>query len=640
MKTLLTHDHVYLSVTTPLGKDVLLLQGFHGEEALSRPFHLTLELRSERPDVDFSQVVGRGAGITVRLEGGGERHLHGIVTRFVQAGTFDDFTRYIAELRPWPWLLTLSRDSRIFQNLSVPQLLQKLFEEHGFTDFRLALRRGYEPRDYCVQYQESTFDFISRLMEDEGIFYFFEHSRERHTLVLADDPSAHVRGPGPGVAKVRSHLEPAREEDAVTSCELEQRMAPGRYALGDYCFETPSTLLRAEVRGQEVTGPEARLEQYEYPGRFIRRDVGEQRGRMRLEAHEAASRTLRGQSRVRWFIPGYRFTLAEHDRKDINGEYVLGWVSHAATLERYTNSFEAFPAATPFRPPRVTPRPTATGVQSARVVGKPGSEIWTDRYGRVKVQFHWDREGQRNDRSSCWIRVAQGQAGKGWGNFFLPHVGQEVLVTFVDGDPDRPIITGSVYNAEQMVPYPLPAEQTKSTLRGAPSGEGQPNELRFEDKKGAEELYLHARRDMNVTVERDSVTEIQGNCTLKVGGNLTLDVRGAIDIQAGRNLTQETRMSLISRAGMNLTQSAGMSLASSAKMNLTQSAGLVLESSAGMLLHHKSDLMLMVDAQTMMTNIKLMHMMKATPLIIQGPMIMLPIPMMTPPMPSLAPPPL
>ncbi|AKJ02232.1 type VI secretion system secreted protein VgrG [Archangium gephyra] len=609
-----TQDNVYLSVTTPLGKDVLLLHGFQGEEALSHPFHFMLELHSERLDVDFSRVVGKGAAISLAQRTGGERFFHGIITRFVQAGTFGDFTRYIAELRPWFWLLTLTRDSRIFQNLTVPQILQQLFQEQGFTDFRLALRRTYTPREYCVQHQESAFDFASRLMEDEGLFYFFEHTKDRHTLVLADDAAVHVPCPGPGVAKVQGLQGEARTEDAVTGCELEQQVVPGSYALGDYFFETPSTRLQAQVKGTE-----GRQEQYEYPGAFTRRDVGEQRGRVRLEAHEAQARTLRGQGHVRWFIPGYRFTLAEHERQDINGAYVLRWVSHSATVEAYSNSFEAFPAATPFRPPRVTPRPVVNGVQSARVVGKAGEEIWTDRFGRVKVQFHWDREGKKDERSSCWIRVAQGQAGKGWGHFFLPHVGQEVLVTFLDGDPDRPIVTGSVYNAEQVVPYPLPAGQTRSTLRGDDSGGGQPNELRFEDKKGAEELYLHARRDMNVSVERDSVTEIQGNCTIRVRGNLTLDVRGSIDVKAGRNLTQEAKMSLRSIAGMNLTQK----------------AKLALESSAGTMLRHSSTLMMMEDAQTRISNVRTVHMLKATPLMILGPMI--PLPMGGPPLPPIPP---
>ncbi|KFE64440.1 type VI secretion system Vgr family protein [Hyalangium minutum] len=614
MRSGFTQDQVYLSVTTPMGKDVLRLHGFQGEEALSQPFHFTLELHSERLDVDFSRLVGQGAAISLVLRDGTERCFHGLVTRFVQAGTFSDFTRYIAELRPWLWLLTLTRDSRIFQNLTVPELLQQLFREQGFSDFRLALRRSYTPREYCVQHQESAFDFASRLMEDEGIFYFFEHTKDRHTLVLADDAAAHLPCPGPGVARVQGHQGAARTDDAVTGCQMEQQVVPGRYALGDYSFQTPSTRLQARV-----SGPEARLEQYEYPGTFTRQDQGEQRGRIRLEAHEVQSRALRGQSHVRWFIPGYRFTLAEHERKDINAEYVLRWVSHAATVEGYTNSFEAFPAATPFRPPRVTPRPMATGVQSARVVGKAGEEIWTDQFGRVKVQFHWDRQGRKDERSSCWIRVAQGQAGKGWGNFFLPHVGQEVLVTFLDGDPDRPIITGSVYNAEQQVPYPLPAGQTRSTVRGDASGEGPPNELSFEDKKGAEELALHARRDMKVSVQRDSVTEIQGNCTIRVRGNLTLDVRGSINLKAGRNFTQ--------RAGMSLTSLAGT--------NLTQKAQLVLESSAGTMMRHTSGLAMLADAQTMVTNARLVHMLKATPLIIQGPMIMQP--MGGPPLPPMPP---
>ncbi len=544
MRSGFTQGHVYLSVDTPLGKDVLLLQGFQGEEALSRPFQFTLEMNSDRLDLDFSQVVSQGAAVTLVLTTGEKRYLHGIVTRFVQAGTFGDFTRYIAELRPWLWLLTLTRDSRIFQNKAVPQILEQLFTEHGFTDFRLELQRSYTPREYCVQHQESTFDFVSRLLEDEGIFYFFEHSKDRHTLVLADDASAHAPCPGPGVAKVQG-LQPSQGmDDAVTGCELEQQVVPDGYAQGDYSFITPSTRLLAKATGQQ-----ARFQQYEYPGHFTQQDVGEQRSRVRLESHEVRARTLRGQSRVRWFSSGHRFTLAEHDREDVNGDYVLRWVSHVATLEQYSNSFEAFPAATPFRPPRMTAPPVITGVQSARVVSESG-EIWTDNYGRVKVRFHWDRE----NRNSCWMRVAQGWAGKGWGSFFLPHVGQEVLVTFLDGDPDRPLITGSVYNAEQRVPYPLPVEQTKSTVRGAPSGGGDPNELRFEDKKGQEELYLHARKDMRVTVENDSVREVQHDDTLKVhqGDRIVQIAQGGDSLTVAGDLQVKVNQKHALEAGQEL----------------------------------------------------------------------------------------
>ncbi|ATB28920.1 type VI secretion system Vgr family protein [Melittangium boletus] len=637
-----TQDTRSLSLTTPLGKDVLMLQGFQGEEALSRPFQFSLTMHSARSDVDFSRLVGEGVALSLELEGGGERYVHGVVTRIVQAGTFADFTEYVAELRPWLWLLTLAHDSRIFQDKTVPQILRQLFTEQGFTDFRLDLRGRYAPREYCVQHQESTFDFVSRLMEDEGIFYFFEHSRERHTLVLADDPAAHPACPGPGKVKVPGRDPSASTNDALTACTLEQRVISGGHALGDYDFEAPSTRLRAEVKGKRA-GPR----RYEYPGRFTRQAEGERRGRLRLEAEEVQARVLRGQGRVRWLVPGHRLGVEEHTRADANGPYVVRWVSHSASLEHYANSFEAFPLATPFRPPRQTPRPVATGVQSARVVGESGGEISTDRHGRVKVRFHWDREDQR----SCWIRVAQGWAGKGWGQLFLPHVGQEVLITFLDGDPDRPIITGSVYNAEQQVPYPLPAHQTRSTLRGMTPAKGDPNELRLEDKKGAEELYLHAHRDMKVSVEHDSVREVrhndtlevqegdrtvrvargnevhevQGNYTLKVQGNLTLDVQGDLTLKSGRSQLHQARMSLTGKAGMGILHQAGTSLTSIAGMNLTQRAGLVLESSAGLRLYQKSALLLQTDAQLMIGNIQLLQMMKAMPLLLKGAFITMPL---------------
>ncbi|MFY0565820.1 type VI secretion system Vgr family protein [Archangium lansingense] len=570
MRTDFTQDNVYLSVTTPLGKDVLWLQGFQGEEALSQPFHFTLELRSERPDVDFFQVVGQDATISLVLRPGDtERYLHGVVTRFVQAGTFADFTCYTAELRPRLWLLTLTLDSRIFQEMTVPEILEQLFSEHGI-DVRMELQDSYAKREYCVQHQESTFDFVSRLMEDEGIFYFFEHSEAQHRLVLADDPDAHAPCPGPGVAKVEGHLPSVRADDSITSCEVEQQMVPEAISMGDYDFEIPSRPLPPKV-----TGPSgARLARYEFPGRFNQNAVGAQRDQMRMESHEVRAHTLRGQSRVRGFTSGHRFTLAEHPREDINGDYVLRSVSHEATVEQYTNTFEAFPASTPFCPPVVTPRPLVNGVQSARVVGDPGNEeICTDRYGRVKVCFPWDRE----HRNSCWIRVAHGRAGNGWGNFFLPHIGQEVLVTFMDGDPDRPVITGSVHNREQQVPFSLSAEQTRSTVRGRPSGEGEPNELRFEDKKGAEELSLHARRDMKVTVEHDSVREVenddtleikqgdqivsvnQGGQSLTVGGDSQVTVGGNHALEAGREIhLKADRIIIEATSGLTLKGPGGL----------------------------------------------------------------------------------
>jgi len=603
-----TQDNLYLSLTTPLAKDTLRLARLHGEEALSQPFHFNLELRTEQRNLDVSQLLGKGACINLTLPGGATRCLHGLVTRFAQAGTLGDSTVCFAELRPWLWLLTLTRDSRVFQNKSVPDIVEEVFTGMGFHDYRLALSGTYAAREYCVQYQESAFDFVSRLFEDEGISYFFEHEAERHVLVLADDESAYLPCPGLETVRMETNLPSVRPDDVVTACTLEQQVTPSAYLMGDFNFETPATPLRAEVSG---ASPPLRI--YEYPGGFMRSAAGERRAERRLEACEASARMLSGEGRVRAFASGHRFTLAGHPRVDVNGDYVLRRIHHAASLEQYTNRFEAFPAHTPFRPPRVTPLPLIPGIQSARVVGKDGEEIWTDQYGRVKVQFPWDLRGGNNESSSCWIRVAQGLAGKGWGSLFLPRMGQEVIVTFLEGNPDRPLVTGTVYNGEQPVPYALPDAQTRSVIKTSSSkGGAGSNELRFEDKASSEEIYLHAQKDLSVAVEHDrntrvmndDVTEVKnkrtatitndesltnqanysqvvlGDYSLKVTGSLTI-VAGDIKITSQADFKVDAATAVSHVAGTSLSAQAGTDVSVEAANTLTQTAGSELSQTAG-----------------------------------------------------------
>ncbi|RUO91788.1 type VI secretion system tip protein VgrG [Corallococcus sp. AB018] len=652
-----TQDSLYLSIETPLGKDVLLARSFHGEERLCAPFRFDLELHSRHGDLDFTQVVGQGATVMLELPDGTPRYFHGLVTRFIQAGTRKDFTTYFAELRPWLWLLTLTRDSRIHQNLSVPEIVEATFKRHNLGEFRKELKGTYAARDYCVQYQESDFDFVSRLLEDEGIFYFFEHAQGKHTLVLADDASAHAACPGLEQVRVAGQEPAPRPEDTLTECTLEQQVVPTAHAMGDFDFEVPATPLSAEVPASASLS----LRRYEYPGGFLKQADGEARVKLRKQAAEAPAKTLSGRGRVRAFTSGGRFTLAEHDRASINGDYVLRQVVHAATDEAYSNSFEAFPADVPFRPAQRTPRPVMVGAQTALVVGKSGEEIWTDKYGRVKVQFHWDQQGQSDENSSCWIRVAQGWAGKSFGSMFLPRVGQEVLITFLEGDPDRPLVTGGIYNAQQTVPYALPENQTRSTLKTQSSKEGDGfNELRFEDKKDEEEVFLQAQKDLNVTVKNARTTTIEeaddtltvkkgnrvitvetgdethdvkgkrtltvtgeeshtskakfthdvgGDYVLTVKGDLTLDVTGAVTIKAGKSLTLKAEQELTVTAGTSLTQKsgtdftneAGTSLTNKAGTALTNKAGTNLVNDAGMELTNKASMSQTVDGGAMLT---------------------------------------
>jgi type VI secretion system secreted protein VgrG len=505
----------YLTAKTPAGAD-LVLDSFHGHEEISAPFCFTLRFQSLNRKVDFAQLVGKTASIQMVLPDDSKRIIHGVVTRFSQSGYDPKETVYIAELRPWLWLLTMHADNRIFQNLSVPEILESVFSDLGFKDFKKSLSGTYAKREYCVQHQESSFDFVSRLMEEEGIYYFFTHEDGKHTLVLADDSDAYK--PCAGSSEVRVGVDP--DKNCVRDCSFEQSVFANGYALTDYNFETPATDLYVKTGGGSPA-----LVIYDHPGNYAKKDAGEKLAKLRVDAHEASQKVLRGNSNCRGFSSGGKFTLKEHARADLNADYVLRLVSHMADRGNYSNHFDALPAKVVFRPVQRTRRPIALGSQTATVVGKSGEEIWTDKYGRVKVHFPWDRKGKKDENSSCWIRVSQAWAGKGYGQFFLPRIGQEVVVSFIDGNPDRPLITGCVYNAAQTVPYALPDNQTKSTTKTRTSKDGGGfNEIRFEDKKDSEEIYVHAQKDMNIEVKHDRKATIDNDETLTVKKNRTKQV--------------------------------------------------------------------------------------------------------------------
>ena len=598
--SLYIQDNLKLKVSTPLGPNKLLLSSFRGEEQISGLFHFNLEMVSEDNAIDFQAIVGKSITVTLRLGNDVEHHLNGIVARFVQEETNLRLTRYYADVHPWLWLLTKTSDCRIFQNKSTPEIIELIFNDLGFTDFRNDLKNSYDKREYCVQYNESAFNFVSRLMEEEGIFYFFEHTTDKHTLVLGDDADAHKACPGlEGTAvHFRQSLMDHTQDLAITRCLVEEQIVSGSFAHDDYNFETPNTDLKVESQSDKP-----KFKVYEYPGNFLKKDKGEKRADLRLDALEQSQKMIRGDAFVRAFVTGHKFELKDHYRADVNQTYVLQSVSHAATQESYTNSFTAFSADVPFRPPRHTAKPRISGTQTAIVVGKAGEEIWTDKYGRVKVQFHWDQLGKNDENSSCWIRVDYGWAGKQWGGIFLPRIGQEVIVSYLEGDPDRPLITGAVYNNEQVVPYTLPDEQTKSTVKTNSSKGGNGfNEIRFEDKKDSEELYFHAQKDQNIVVEHDRTKKVlhnetneikqdrsttiqegndkyvvsKGNRTFKVDtGNETYDVKGKRDLTITGNETHTNN------ANFTQTVSGNYSLKVTGNLTIETTGTLTLKSAGG-----------------------------------------------------------
>ncbi|MCZ2080168.1 MAG: type VI secretion system tip protein VgrG [Bryobacteraceae bacterium] len=540
MAASITQANRTISIETPLGQDVLILRAFTGTEAVSQLFHFQLDLVSDDAEIDYDAIIGRNVTIAVRLEDESSwRYFNGHVSRFTQLPSEGRLARYQAAVEPWLWFLTRTSDCKIFQRKSVPDIVQEVFRTFGFQNFELQLNRSYTPWEYCVQYRETAFNFISRLLEQEGIFFFFRHEQGRHTLILADSPSAHK--PCPDQPEARYHLVGgggyAPGDDTVSSWRMEQEIRPGKYALSDFNFETPRDSLLSTLASRIDQGGNSRFEIYDYPGEFANRREGDETVKLRMEEEEACHTTITGESSCRGFCSGFRFNLTGHPRSDQNGSYVLTSVTHSANTgsllsesdgegARYSNNFTAMPANTPLRPARITPKPMVQGPQTAIVVGPAGEEIFTDKYGRVKVQFHWDRYGKRDENSSCWVRVSHPWAGKGWGAISIPRIGQEVVVDFLEGDPDQPLITGRVYNAEQMPPYGLPSGAVVSGVKtNSTKGGGGYNEMSMDDTKGKEKITIHAQYDMGTTVEHDDTQTVHNNRTIVVDGTHTETIK-------------------------------------------------------------------------------------------------------------------
>ncbi len=555
-----------LKVTTPLGDDILILSGFSGREAISQPFFFQLECVAANENtkkVVFDSLLGQSITVEIDLPGGAKRHINGICLRVAQGARDATFTRHVLDLVPQALLLSRKTQSRIFQHLSIPDILKQVLEG---VDVTWEIKGDFQLRDYCVQYRESDFAFASRLMEEEGIYYFFKHSAGSHTMVVANTPGSHSNlSPGPSNLIFEAVGGGTREEDRVNAWEKAQELRSSKVMLWDHCFELPHKHLQGDAQIQASVaagksshklklGANASLELYDFPGAYAQRfdgvnkNKGEQPAEiqkifkdntrtadLRMVSEAAASVLVHAASNCRQIVPGLKFTLERHFEGD--GSWVIYQVGHTASEAAdvrsgvggftYQNHFSCFPAELPFRPPRVTPIPTVRGTQTAVVVGpKSGEEIYTDKYGRVRVQFHWDRQGNNDTDSSCWVRVAQPIAGRRWGASFWPRIGQEVIVDFLEGDPDQPIIVGSVYNADQMPPYlgdgPDPKHKNDNKLMGIKSnttlgGEGF-NEWRFDDTKDKQQVFLHAEKNMDTRVKNDSMESVGANKHLTVGG--------------------------------------------------------------------------------------------------------------------------
>jgi type VI secretion system secreted protein VgrG len=505
---------------------------FTATEGISELFAVELILTSDDRDIPFAEVVGKPALFMLETDQSAPRHIHGMVSRFRRDEEGKKFSVYRAVLVPKLWRLQHRHDARIFQGKSVPEILAEVLDGGGVTDRRVALTRSYAPREYCVQYRESDFAFVSRLMEEEGIYYFFEHSEDQHVMVLADAPSAPAPITGPDTIVYKGTLGAMAHGEAVARFSSAEEVRVGKVSLTDYNFKKPSLSLSASASASL----DSDLEVYDYPGEYELPNDGTTLSKVRLEEQQARRAVAEGESGCIRMTPGYLFTLSDHPRDSENQTYLLTSVRHRGSQAQmaesedangtsYANEFLAIPSDVPYRPERRTPRPSIKGVQTAIVTGPGGEEVYTDEHGRVKVHFHWDRKGSKDDKSSCWIRVSQLWAGAGWGAMWIPRVGHEVVVDFIEGDPDRPLIVGRVYHGANVPPYPLPAEKTKSTIKSESSkGGGGFNELRFEDQKGSEEVYLQGEKDWNILIKHDKNQKIGHDETLAVGHDQTINV--------------------------------------------------------------------------------------------------------------------
>ncbi|MBY0500405.1 MAG: type VI secretion system tip protein VgrG [Alphaproteobacteria bacterium] len=549
-----TGTNVILSVS-PLGGTSFYLNDFKGIERLSNLFEYTLLMTAQSNSVNFSSIMGQSATVSLTI-GSDVRTYNGIVGKFEQVGTpftaLGAWTAYRATLYPSLWLLQFSGQCRIFQNQTIISIITSVLDQDQVTYSNQVSSAGSETVDFCVQYNETDFNFISRLMEGVGIFYFFQQTENGHTLVLADSVSNYATCPNASSVSFQDATPKEQFLNIVTSCFLTQRIVPQANTLVSYNYLTPQTPLSATATGPSNAGGGSITTYDEIYGQ---QTTGTQLVTVKLQSEDFPQQMAEGGSTVPFFLAGYSFQLQNHPRADANISYALYEVIHEAhILEKgsqkslYKNTFKAFPATILFQAPQKTAKPRIYSTQTAVVTGASGQDIYTEQYGRIKVKFHWDPSPNQDETTSCWIRVATLWAGQTWGTLFTPRVGQEVVVSFIDGDPDNPLVVGAVYNGVNNPPY-LPSDPTRSTIKSQTSpssGEATPgyNEISIEDQQGSEQINVYAQKDFNITVQNDQ------NITI-VGGNRTI----VLQSQDEQNETRTSQQSNDSLKLMNGTKS-------------------------------------------------------------------------------------
>jgi type VI secretion system secreted protein VgrG len=500
--------------TSPLGKDGLSLSRFDGSEGVSELFEYRVEALSVSDNLDFDNALGHNCSVTFKTSNGPDRYFNGVMVEAQGVGPLQDLFVYHLVLRPWLWILSRTSDCRIWHNKTAPQIISEVFRDRGFTDFKLSLTKRYPEIEYCVQYREDDFSFVCRLMEKHGIYFFFLHSQDKHLLVLADSKSSHEAIPGHDATPYFGGVQSRRDQENFNRWTKERRFRSGKYELNDYDFKCPTKILKSDKLA-ESKYRHGRMEIYDYPGLYTKQRDGDDFAKVRLDADQANDKRRYASGNAISLYPGGLTTLERHSVSSENIEYLVLRASHSYVLQSYrsggageddySGAYELLDAAIPYRAPLATPKALIHGPQTARVVGKEGEEIDVDEYGRILVRFHWDRKKM----DSCRVRVAQVWAGKNWGGQIIPRIGMEAVVEFLEGDPDRPLVVGAVYNGDNPFPYTLPDNKTQSGLKSDSSlGHGGYNEFMFEDKKDSEVIGMHAQKDHQVTILNSETTEI------------------------------------------------------------------------------------------------------------------------------------
>ena len=590
-------------------KGELHFKSMSGSEEISRLFEYQVVAVSTSAVVSPDSLLGTRASVSLEVAEGKFRYFHGLVTSFGIEGAVGRYHQYRLTLRPWLWLPTRASNLRIFQDQTALEIIQAVLLPYR-GDIKPELNATYAKRVYCVQYRESDFNFVSRLMEEEGIFYYFKHTTSEHTLVLADRPGTHQ--PVPGFETIPHHDDDGGDLQiqAITQWRLRHEVQSGKFTLNDYNFETPSTPLKSATAASSRTHAEAAYEVYDYPGLFPDKAAGDERALIRRDAQESRYHRASGQGNTMGLVVGTRFKLKDHPRADQNAEHLVLATQidmHQAGYEgtddddtRFLCRFQVQSYAEPFRPARSTHKPAVNGPQTAVVVGDGSAgTIEPDEYGRVKVQFHWDRLGQRNIGSSCWLRVSSPWAGNGWGLLTLPRIGQEVVVGFLEGDPDQPLITGSVHNAEQLPPYELPVNGSVSTwksrtIMGAPD---EFNELRFEDHTGREYVFSQAQKDRLALVKGDFKSEIRKSEHRTVSGSRLESVGGKHHLSVTEDVLHNFKAKLDLRVTGNMTTvvSGNLSTGVEGHMSVGAVSSLGLKSNGNILLDSGGNLEIGAD---------------------------------------------